>query len=99
MRVHYAKHCKTYRQRHLDMQISDQDPLLDNVIKGTVSQDFCFCFFRESSSPKPLIIEAGSFQIWSKTGINNTGGKFATNTASVVDTGGKQWEHYQTADT
>ncbi len=71
--------------------------------------------------PKPLIIAIGSFQIFSNirgdicksrctTGINDTGGKFATNTASVVDTcckfatgvndtGGKEWEHYQTADT
>ncbi len=67
--------------------------------------------FCESSSPKPLIIALGSFQIFSKirgdicksrctTGINDIGGKFAagvnytvgklaTNTASVVDTGGK----------
>ncbi len=44
------------------------------------------------------------------TGINDTGGKFATNTTSIVDnggkfatgvsdTGGKYWVHYQTADT
>jgi hypothetical protein len=30
------------------------------------------------------------------TGINDTGGKFATD---VNDTGGKYWKHYQTADT
>ncbi len=31
------------------------------------------------------------------TGINNT--SFATSFASVVDTGGKYWEQYQTAET
>jgi hypothetical protein len=75
---------------------------------------FASGFFRESSSPKPLKIALGSFQIFSKirgdihksrctTGITNTGGKFATNTASIVETGGKfaggkKWEHYQTVD-
>jgi|688.fasta_scaffold212976_1 hypothetical protein len=53
-------------------------------------------FFHESSSPKPLITVLGSFQIFLKifgdicksmctTAINNTGGKY--------------WEHSQTADT
>ena len=65
--------------------------------KGTVSRDFCFRFFHESPSPKPLIIKVGSYQIFSKirgdirksrctTGVNDTGGKFAT---GVNDTGVK----------
>jgi hypothetical protein len=41
------------------------------------------------------------------TGITNTGGKFGSDTASVVDAGGKfatgvndtAWEQYQTVDT
>ncbi len=59
-----------------------------------MSRDFLLLvFFRESSSTKPLIIALESFHIFLKilrdictTGINDTGGKFATNTASVVDT-------------
>jgi hypothetical protein len=64
-------------------------------------------FFHESVSPKPLSILFGPFRIFSKirgdirrsrltTGINDTGGKFAT---GVADTDGKQWEQYQAADT
>ncbi len=69
-------------------------------LKGQFHEIFCFGFFRESSSPKPLLKALGSFQIFSKicgdicksrctTGINDTGGTFATNTASVVDAGSK----------
>jgi hypothetical protein len=59
---------------------------------------FCFSFFfHESVSPQPQSIPLGPFWIFSKirgdirklrcnTGINDTGGKFAT---SVNDTGGK----------
>ncbi len=64
---------------------------------GTVSRDFCFMFFHESSSPKPLKITLGSFQFFSKirgdihmsrctTCINYTGGKFST---GINNTGGK----------
>jgi len=52
-----------------------------------VTQDFASGFFHESSSPKPLKITLGSFQIFSKirgeirksrctNGIDDTGGKF-----------------------
>ncbi len=58
-------------------------------LKGQCHQIFCFRFFHESPSPKPLIITLGSFQIFSKirrdirkskctTGVNDTGGEFAT---------------------
>jgi hypothetical protein len=43
-----------------------------------------------------IALDIGTFQIffknsrkWCTTGINVTGGKFATDTAGVVDTGGK----------
>jgi hypothetical protein len=70
-------------------------------LKGTVSQDFLLqVFFHESYSSKPLKITLELFQIFVEnsqdicksrcpTGINNTGGKFATGTAGVVDIGGK----------
>jgi hypothetical protein len=68
--------------------------------RDRVTRFFASVFFRESSSPKPLIIALGSFKFFSKirgdicksrctTGINDTSGKYATNTARVVDTGGK----------
>ncbi len=60
----------------------------DNVsfLKGQCHEIFCFRFFHESPSPKPLIITLGSFQIFSKirgdirksrctTSVNDTGGK------------------------
>jgi hypothetical protein len=68
-------------------------------LKGQCDEIFCFRFFHESSSPKPLKITLGSFRIFSEnfqrlfasqgapsTRINNTGGKFAT---GISDTGGK----------
>jgi hypothetical protein len=66
-------------------------------LKGQSHKIFCFRFFHESHSPKPLKITLGSFRIFSKirgdirnlrctTGVNNTGDKFAT---GVNDTGGK----------
>jgi hypothetical protein len=70
-------------------------------VKGAVSQDFFASgFFHESSSPMALKITLGSFKIFLKiyryirklrctTGINDTGSKFSTFTAGVVDTGGK----------
>jgi hypothetical protein len=72
-------------------------------LKGQCHKIVCFCFFHESVSPFPQCIPLGPFQIFSKilgefrksrctTGINDTGGKFATSFACVVDTGGKQKE-------
>jgi hypothetical protein len=66
-------------------------------LKGQCHEIFCFWFFHESVSPKPLSIPLGPFRIFSEirgdirssrltTGINDTGGKFAT---GVDDTGGK----------
>ncbi len=64
----------------------DSDSSLVCKLKGTVSRDFCFKFFHESPSPKPLIITLGSFRFFSKirrdirksrctTGVNDIGGK------------------------
>jgi hypothetical protein len=39
---------------------------MPTVFKGTVSRDFLLWFFYESSSPKPLKITLGSFQIFRK---------------------------------
>jgi hypothetical protein len=36
------------------------------LIKGTVSQDFCFWFFHESVYSKPLIISLGCFEFFRK---------------------------------
>ncbi len=70
---------------------------IKNRLKGQCHEIFCFRFFQESHSPKPLIITIGSFRIFSKirrdirksrctTGVNDTGDKFAT---GINDTGGK----------
>ncbi len=67
--------------------------------KGKCLEIFCFRFFPETSSSKPLRI-LRSFQIFSKihgdicksrctASINDIGGKFATGTAGVVDTSGE----------
>jgi hypothetical protein len=76
-----------------------------------VSQDFLLqVFFHEPFSPKPLKIALGSFQISKKFAEIFTihgappvttipAANFATSTAGVTNTGGKQWEQYQTADT
>jgi hypothetical protein len=78
--------------------------LFPNPLKrDSVTRFFPSRFFHESVSPKPLSIPLRPFQIFLKirgdicssrltTGINNTGGKFATSFTSVVDTGGKQWD-------
>ncbi len=71
----------------------------------TLSRDFASGFFHESSSPKPLKITLGSFQIFSKlvetfasqvapmeSTINNNSGKFAT---GMNNTGGKFCHRYQ----
>ncbi len=66
-------------------------------LKGQCHEIFCFWFFHESHSPKPLKITLGSIRIFSKnsrrysqvkvhrctTGVNDTGGKIA---ASINDT-------------
>jgi hypothetical protein len=77
-----------------------------DVVKGTVSQDFLLqVFIHESTSPKPPKITLGSFRIFLKirrdickwrciTGVNYTGGKFAT---SISHTGGKFCHQYCTA--
>ncbi len=49
---------------------------------------FCFWFFLESVSPKPLIIPLGPFRIFSKIRGEIRNSKFAT---GVVDTGGAPW--------
>ncbi len=66
-----------------------------------MSRDFLLqVFFHKSVSPKPLNVPFGTFRIFSKirrdirssrltSGINDTGGKFATSFTSVDDTGGK----------
>jgi hypothetical protein len=68
-----------------------------HLLKGQCHEIFRYFdsdFFHESSSPKPLKITQGSFQIFSKirgdiyksrcaTGINDTGGKIA---AGINDT-------------
>jgi hypothetical protein len=58
-----------------------------------VSEDFCFVFFQESPSSKPLKITLGSFEFFlirrdicksrCTTGINDTGGKFATGVNNI----------------
>jgi hypothetical protein len=74
------------------------------LFKWTVSQDFLLLvFFHESFSPQPQSIPLGPFQICSKicgdirksrsTTVSTTPvANFATSSASVVDTGGKQRE-------
>jgi hypothetical protein len=65
-----------------------------NIIKWTVSRDFLLQgFYHESSSPMPLKI---AFRICSK--IRGDILKSGCNT-SINNTGGKQWEQYQTAYT
>jgi hypothetical protein len=67
-----------------------------------VSRDFLLQFFYESSSPKPLKITFGSYQIFlnihgdirksrCSTSINDNGRKLATGTGTAgdVDAGGK----------
>ncbi len=63
-------------------------------LKGQCHKIFCFGFFRESSSPKPLKIILGSFQIFSKilgdirksscTTGSTTGGKLPTVSTTQV---------------
>ncbi len=56
------------------------------VLKGQCHEIFCFWFFLESVSPKPMIIPLGSFRIFSKVRGDIRSSRFAT---GVNDTGGK----------
>jgi hypothetical protein len=59
-------------------------------LKGQCREIFCSRFFHDSSSPKPLKIILGSFQILLKIRGDvckskcNTGGKFVNGTAGVL---------------
>jgi hypothetical protein len=55
-------------------------------LKGQCHEIFATGLFRESSSPQA---SDNSVRVIYNFFENNTGGKFATNTASVVDTDGK----------
>ncbi len=55
-------------------------------LKGTVSRDFRLLFFSWISSPKPLSIPLGLFQIFSKIRGDICSSRWTT---GVVDTGGK----------
>ncbi len=55
-------------------------------LKGQCQEIFCFWFFHESVSPKPLIISLGPFRIFSKIRWDIRSSRFAT---GVVETGGK----------
>jgi hypothetical protein len=67
------------------------------LLKGQCHEIVASGFFHESSSPKPLKIALGSFQIFSKilgdirksrcsTSINDTGGKFGNSIGLLHDT-------------
>jgi hypothetical protein len=65
-------------------------------LKGQCHKKFCFRFFHESSSPKPLKITLGHFKFaeifasQSAPPISTTPvANFATSSAGVLDTGGK----------
>ncbi len=71
--------------------------IFDCPSRDSVTRSFLSGFCCESSSPKPLKIKLGSFQIFSEiledirksrciTGVNYSGSKFA---ARINDTGGK----------
>ncbi len=79
-------------------QVSPPAPL--PTLKGQSHEIFCFCFFHESVFPPAPEYPLRPFRFFSKirrnicnsrctTGINDTGGQFAT---GVVYTGGRQWE-------
>ncbi len=66
-----------------------------NRLKGQCHEIFCFWFFLESVSRKPLIIPLGPFRIFSKirwdirssrfaTGVNDTGGKWKTHSSRKI---------------
>ncbi len=73
-------------------------------IKGTVSRDFLrLVFFMNQFPPNPRVFRLDRFEFFSKirgdilesrctSGINDTGGKFAT---GISDTGGKFLHHFR----
>ncbi len=108
---HVPKH-EDHADEHPDIQDRDVGHLwhvlpalrIDKFahLKGSVTRFFASGFFRESPSPKPLIITLGSFRIFPSirgdihkskctTGVNDTGGKFAN---GVNDTGGKFFHQF-----
>ncbi len=54
-------------------------------LKGQCQEIFCFCFFHESVSPKPLIIPLGPFRIFSKIRGDIHSSRFATGVVDTVD--------------
>jgi hypothetical protein len=56
------------------------------ILKGQSHEIFCFRFFMNHLSSSPCMSQCTS-------GVNDTGGKFVTGTADVVDTGGAQWDN------
>ncbi len=85
---------------HHEANIQGGGKPITSFLQGRCHKIFCFRFFQESSSLKPLKITLGSFRIFLKicgdirksrctTGINYTGSKFATGTTCVVDTSGR----------
>ncbi len=92
---------KNLNTPHLWENFLNEVPIVYSLLienwRDSVTRSFASGFFHESVSPKPMSIPLGPFRIFSKirgdirssrltTGINDTGGKFAT---GVVD---KQWE-------
>jgi hypothetical protein len=67
---------------------------MDSSLKGQCHEIFCFRFFHESFSPKPLKITLGSFRIFSKIRGDIRKSRCTT---GIRDTGGKQLEQYQIA--
>ena len=85
--------------------------LLQLTVKGTVSRDFLLLvFFINQFPPSPRVFHLDRFEFFRKFAeifadqgwppVSTTPvANFATSFTSVVDTGGKQWEQYQAADT
>jgi hypothetical protein len=76
-----------------DSVLSD-DFTSDPCLKGKCHEIFCFRFFHESPSPKPLKITLGSFRPMTMTAnlppVSTTpAANFANRSACVVNTGGK----------
>jgi len=67
-----------------------------NGEKGQCHEIFCCWFFYESVSPQPQSVLLGPFRIFSKIRGNVRRSRLTT---GINDTGGKQWEQYQAADT
>ncbi len=73
-----------------------------SCLKGLCHEIFCFWFFPwlifPQASDNSIRIISNIVKHLLRYLLGDIGGKFATKTTSVVDTGGKKWEHYQTAD-